>query len=399
MSEKLISTRLKSLSESATLAMAVKARELQAQGHKVIKLNLGEPDFQTPLHIKEAAKQALDEGYTFYPPVSGYPELRQAIADKLHRDNQLAYQPAQIVVSTGAKQSLANLMLALLNPEDEVIIFTPYWVTYIEQVKMAEGNPVLLKGGLENDFKITPGQLQKAITPKTRAVLFSSPCNPTGSVYTHEELAGLAAVLEQHPDVLAISDEIYEYINFEGQHQSIAAFESIADRVVIVNGFSKGFAMTGWRLGYMAAPAWLAKACDKVQGQVTSGACSITQRAAIAALNGDMSFTEEMRRAYLRRRDYVKKRLDAMPGIKTNEPKGAFYIFPDVSGYFGKSDGETTISDSYDFTMYLLNQAHVALVNGAAFGADECVRISFAASDEDLAEAMDRMEKALGKLK
>ena len=394
-----LSERILSLSESQTLAMAAKARELQAQGHQVIKLNLGEPDFQTPDHIKEAAKKALDEGYTAYPPVTGYPELRQAIADKLKRDNNLDYTANQIVVSTGAKQSIANVMMCLLNKGDEVVVFTPYWVSYAEQIKLAEGNAVWLKGDIDADFKVTPEQLEAAITPKTKIVLFSSPCNPTGSVFTKEELEGIAKVIAKHENIFVISDEIYEFINFGSQHESIAQFNEIKDRVIVVNGFSKGYAMTGWRLGYVAAPEWLAKACGKLQGQITSGANSIAQRAAITALNGDMEPTLKMKEAYARRKKLVIEGLSNIEGIKCNDPQGAFYIFPDVSAYFGTSDGTTKVENAFDFAMYLLNEKHVSVVSGEGFGDENCIRISYAASDEDLVEAIKRIKEACEALK
>jgi aspartate aminotransferase len=398
MSNHALAKRLDAIAESATLAMAAKARELQAKGVNVIKLNLGEPDFQTPQHVKDAAKRALDEGYTFYTPVSGYPELRKAIADKLKRDNNLDYSPSQIVVSTGAKQSIANVFMSIIDPGDEVIIFAPYWVSYSEQVKMAEGVPVVISGDLENDFKVTAEQFRKAITPKTKALIFSSPCNPTGSVFTGEELKAIADVVAEHENLYVVSDEIYEYINFIGRHYSIAENTHIKDRVIIVNGFSKGFAMTGWRLGYIAAPEWIAKACDKIQGQFTSGTSSITQRAGIAAIAGPLDDALHMRDAYLRRRDLIKGLLDEVPGIRTNTPQGAFYIFPDVSYYFGKTDGTLTIQNSYDFCMYLLNIAHVSIVDGESFGAPQCVRISFAASDEEIREAVARIKTSLAKL-
>ncbi len=395
-----VSNRLNALSESATLAMAVKARELQAKGIEVIKLNLGEPDFPTPQHIQEAAIEAIQSGkYFAYPPVPGYQDLREAIAEKLQRDNGLSYKANNIVVSTGAKQSIANVLLSLVNPGEEVIVFTPYWVTYSEQVKLAEGVPVFLKGSIETDFKVNAAQLKEAINPKTKAILFSSPCNPTGTVFQKEELAALADVLKDHPNVYIISDEIYEFINFGGKHASIAEFDFLKDRTIIVNGFSKGYAMTGWRLGYIAAPEWIAQACNKLQGQITSGTNSIAQRAAIAALKGGMEASEAMKEAYLRRRDLVKGLLDAIDGVKTNTPEGAFYIFPDVSAFFGKSDGEQTIANSDDLAMYLLNKAHVSVVTGSAFGAPECIRISFAASDEELKEAVRRIGEALNALK
>lgn len=394
-----LSERINRLAESATIAMAKKARELEAKGHAVIKLNFGEPDFQTPDHIKAAAKQAIDDGFTFYTPVSGYPELRQAIADKLKRDNQLNWEGENIVVSTGAKQSLANALMCLLNPGDEVIVFAPYWVTYREIIKVAEGDPVIVSGSLENNFKVTPEQLEAAITPKTKAILYSSPSNPTGSVYSKDELRALADVLGRHEDVFVIADEIYEYVIFQEEYPSMGAFEDMHDRVITVNGFSKGFAMTGWRVGYLAAPAWLAKACDKLQGQFTSATCSIAQKAAYAAITGDLAPTHEMAKAYLRRRDLVLDLMKEIEGFKTYLPKGAFYIFPDVSYYYGKSDGTNTINDSTDLCMYILNEAHVSLVPGAAFGADNCLRFSFAAADEDLKTAMRRIKTVLDRLK
>ena len=394
-----LSQRILNMSESQTLAMAAKARELQAQGHEVIKLNLGEPDFGTPDHIKEAAKQALDEGYTSYPPVTGYPELRKAIVDKLARENGLSYNPDQIVVSTGAKHSIVNVMLCLLNKGDEAVVLAPFWVSYAEQIKLAEATPVFVGAGIEQDFKVTPEQLESVITDKTKVVLFSSPCNPTGSVFTKEELDGLARVVEKYPQITIVSDEIYEHINYGGKHESIAQFDFIKERVVVVNGFSKGYAMTGWRLGYIAAPLPIAKACGKIQGQFTSGANSIAQRAAITALNGDMQPTKDMTAAYLRRRDLVKGLLAKIDGIRINDPQGAFYIFPDVSEYFGKSDGKTTIQNSYDFAMYLLNEKFVSVVDGQGFGAPNCVRISFAAADEDLKEAIKRIGEACAQLK
>lgn len=393
-----LSNRVKALAISQTIAMAKKARELESQGLNVIKLSLGEPDFPTPQHIREAAKQAIDDGFTFYTPVPGIPELREAIAQKLKRDNQLDWGPQNIVVSTGAKQSLANIMLALLNPGDEVIIFTPYWVTYSEIVKLAEGIPVHLSGNLENEFKVSPEQLAQAISPKTKAILYSSPSNPTGSVYTQAELEALAQVIAQHPNVYVIADEIYEYITFSGKYFSIGAVEAIKDRVITVNGFSKGFSMTGWRVGYMAGPLWLAKACDKIQGQVTSGTCSIAQKAAYAAISSDLSETYKMTEAYQKRRDMVLGLLNEIEGIKTYVPQGAFYIFPDISYYFGKSDGETKIENSSDFCMYLLNKAQVATVTGAAFGAPNCMRLSYAASEENLREAIRRIKEVLSQL-
>ena len=394
-----LSDRINRLAESATIAMAKKARELEAKGHAVIKLNFGEPDFQTPDHIKAAAKEAIDEGFTFYTPVSGYPQLRQAIADKLKRDNDLKWEAENIVVSTGAKQSLANVLMCLLNPGDEVVVFAPYWVTYREIIKVAEGEPVVVSGSLENNFKVTPEQLEAAITPKTRAILYSSPSNPTGAVYSKEELRAFADVLKRHEDVFVVADEIYEYVIYQDEYTSMGAFEDMHDRVATVNGFSKGFAMTGWRVGYIAAPTWLAKACDKLQGQFTSGTCSIAQKAAYAAITGDMAPTHEMAAAYLRRRDLVLDLMKDIEGFKTYLPDGAFYIFPDVSYYYGKSNGENTIENSTDLCMYILNEAYVSLVPGVAFGADNCLRFSFAASDEDLKTAIGRVKTVLGKLK
>lgn len=395
-----VSNRLSALSESATLSMAVKARELQAKGIEVIKLNLGEPDFPTPQHIQDAAVEAIQSGkYFSYPPVPGYQDLREAIAHKLKRDNGLDYKANNIIVSTGAKQSIANVLLSLVNKGEEVIVFTPYWVTYSEQVKLAEGTPVFVKGSIENDFKVTAQQLKEAITPNTKAILFSSPCNPTGSVFSKEELSEIAAVLKDHPGIYIISDEIYEFINFGGKHTSIAEFDFLKERTIIINGFSKGYAMTGWRLGYIAAAEWIAKACNKLQGQVTSGTCSIAQRAGVAAINGGTEASVKMKEAYLKRRGFVKKLLDEIEGIKTNTPQGAFYIFPDVSTFFGKSDGETQVDNADDLAMYLLNKAHVSVVTGSAFGAPECIRISFAASDDQLREAVRRIKEALEQLK
>ncbi len=399
LSSQALSERVSRMAVSATLAMAQKAREMASQGIEVIKLSLGEPDFGTPQHIKDAAKQAIDEGYTFYPPVAGYPELKEAIAQKLKRDNGLEWGPQNIVVSTGAKQSLANIMMALINPGDQVLVFCPYWVTYSEQVKLVDGEPVYLRGNLENDFKINPQQLREALQANTRvkAILFSTPSNPTGSVYSHEELAGLVKVLEEYPEVMVITDEIYEYIVFEGAYHSIGSFPSIKDRVITVNGFSKGFAMTGWRVGYIAAPQWFAKACDKVQGQITSGTCSIAQRAALAAITSDLGPTYAMRDAYRRRRDLILDLVKDIPGIKPYTPNGAFYLFPDISYFFGKSDGEKTMHNADELTLYILEKCHIALVTGSAFGAPECIRISYAASDEQIIEAMGRIKDLFSK--
>ncbi|KAA5548206.1 pyridoxal phosphate-dependent aminotransferase [Adhaeribacter rhizoryzae] len=396
-----LSDRILALAESQTIAMAKKARELAAQGHDVINLSFGEPDFQTPQYIKDAAKKALDDGFTFYTPVPGYLDLRQEIVAKLKRDNNLDYKPENIVVSTGAKQSIANVVMSLVNPGDEVIIFSPYWVSYEEVVKLAEGIPVQVKGNIEHNFVITPQQLEDAITSNTKLVMYSSPCNPTGSVFSKDELLAFARVLEKHPQIYVLADEIYEYINFTGEHASMAQFDFIKDRVITVNGFSKGYAMTGWRVGYIAACKEIADACDKMQSQITSGTCSIAQKAAVAALKGGKGSAEEMAAAYLRRRDLV---LDIMkrdiPGFKTYVPQGAFYIFPEVSSYFGKTTPEgKVINNSFDLSMFLLNDAYVAAVSGEAFGAEECIRFSFAASDAKLEEAMGRIKESLAKLK
>ena len=395
-----LSDRLLAMQESATIAMAKKGRELAAQGVDVINLSFGEPDFQTPQYIKDAAKQALDDGYTFYTPVPGIPELRQAICDKLKRDNGLAFQAAQIVVSTGAKQALANAVLSLVNPGDEVIVFAPYWVSYLEMVKLAEGVPVPLVGALENDYKATAAQLEAAITPRTKLVMYSSPCNPTGAVFSRAELAAIAEVLARHPQVYVLADEIYEYINFVGEHVSLAQFEAVADRVITVNGFSKGYAMTGWRLGYLAARQDIATACDKMQGQITSGTCSIAQRAGVAALAGGRASSDEMAAAYRRRRDLVLALVQDIPGLNTPTPSGAFYIFPEVSAFFGRTapDG-STIRNSTDLALFVLNDAHVSAVSGEAFGAPECLRFSTAAADEKLTEAFRRIKVSLAKLK
>lgn len=394
-----ISQRIRNLAESATLAMAAKAREYRAQGIEVIALSLGEPDFKTPAHICEGAKRAIDEGkYFSYPPVNGYLDLREAICDKLERDNNIQYSPDQIVVSNGAKQSIANAMFSLVDPGDEVIIYSPYWVSYAAIVQLAEGVGVYINGGIENDFKATAQQLEAAITPKTKVVIYSSPSNPTGSVFSREEMVEMAEVLARHPNIYVIADEIYEHINYTGDHVSLASFPEMYERTITVNGFAKGFAMTGWRVGYIAAPAWIAKACNKMQGQITSANCSIAQRAALTALTEDLEPTFAMTREYLRRRDLVMELLMEIPGIRTPLPQGAFYFFPDVSKYFGKSDGTTTIQNSDDFCMYILEEAHVALVSGAAFGAPNCVRISYAASEENLKEAIGRIKEVLSRL-
>lgn len=393
-----LAARLNLISESNTLKMAKLSRELASTGVDVISLSLGEPDFQTPQHIKDAAKKAIDDGYTFYTPVVGYLDLREAISAKFKRDNNLDYATNQIVVSTGAKHSIMNVMLSILNPNDEVIVPTPYWVSYSEMIKLAEGKPIFVHAKVDTDYKITAEQLEKAITPKTKAFIFSSPCNPTGSFYSKDELFALAKVFEKHPNVFIISDEIYEHINFTGKHESIAQFDFIKDRVITVNGVSKSFAMTGWRIGYIGAPKDVAVACEKLQGQFTSGANSIAQRATIAALSGDMTPTHEMKKAFLRRRDLVIKLMKEIPGFITNIPEGAFYVFPEVKSYFGKSFGETTIKNAEDLCMFLLHTAHVAAVDGDSFGAPECIRFSYATSDEKLTEAFRRIKEALAKL-
>lgn len=393
-----LAQRIHQLAESQTIKMAKMGRELAAKGIDIINLSFGEPDFNTPEYIKNAAKQALDENYTFYTPVAGYPELRKAIAGKLKRENNLAYDFDQIVVSTGAKQALANAILCLVNPGDEVIIPTPYWVSYSEMVKLAEGVSVFINTTVEQDFKITAAQLEAAITPKTKVFFFSSPCNPTGSVYSREELAELVKVFEKYPDIYIISDEIYEHINFGEKHESIAQFSSVKERVVVVNGFSKAYAMTGWRIGYLAANKEVAQACDKIQGQFTSGTCSITQRAGIAACEGGLESVLEMKEAFLKRRNLVYELLKEIPDIKTNLPTGAFYFFPDVSAYFGKAHGGLVINNALDLSLYLLNEAHVAIVSGEAFGDPKSIRISYAASEEKLKEALERIKLALAKL-
>jgi aspartate aminotransferase len=393
-----VSERLAALSPSETLAMSQKSDELKAQGIDVINLSVGEPDFFTPGFIKEAAKKAIDENYSFYSPVPGYLSLRKAIVGKLKRENNLDYQPGQIVCSNGAKQSVCNVLLSVISPGDEVIVPAPYWVSYVEMVKLAEGKNVIVTAGIEQDFKITPAQLEAAITPKTKALILCSPSNPTGSVYSKEELKGLADVLAKYPNITIISDEIYEHINYIGRHESIAQFEAVRDRVVIVNGVSKGYAMTGWRLGWIAAPQWIAAACNKLQGQYTSGPSSITQKAAEAAYNGPQECVETMRKAFERRRDLMVKLGNDIPGFKVNPPQGAFYLFPDCSYYTGKSFNGKTITNSADLAMFLLEEGHVAAVGGVAFGAPNCIRFSYAAADEQLVEAMKRVKTTLGKL-
>jgi len=397
--ERILSNRINALEESATIAMAVKAREFKARGIDVISLSLGEPDIKTPVHIQQAAKDAIDEGkYFSYPPVPGYPELRSAIANKLKEENGIDCADRNVIVSNGAKHSIANVMLCLLNPGDEVIVYAPYWVTYMEVVKLADGRPVVIKADLDKDFKATADQLEAAITDKTKAIIYSSPCNPTGAVFSKGELQAIADVVLKHPNLFVIADEIYEHINFTGEHVSIAALPGMAERTITVNGFSKGYAMTGWRLGYICAPEWLAKAVNKMQGQMTSGVCSIAQRAAIAAISGDQQPTRDMAQAYLRRRQMVLDLLGEIPGVKSNMPEGAFYVFPDVSSYFGKSDGSVTIENANDLCLYILNEAHVSTVTGDAFGAPNCIRISYAASEDNLKKALKDMKEALAKL-
>ena len=393
-----LSNRINNLSESATIKMAKMGRELAAKGVDVISLSFGEPDFHTPEHIKDAAKQAMDQNFTYYTPVSGYPELRKAVAAKLKNENDLDYDFSQVVVSTGAKQAIANAVLCLVNPGDEVIIPTPYWVSYSEVVKLAEGVSVFINAPVEQDFKITPTQLEAAITPETKLFMFSSPCNPTGSVYSKSELEGLAKVFEKYPDIYILSDEIYEHINFVDKHESIAQFESVRDRVVIVNGFSKAFAMTGWRIGYTASNKEIAAACDKMQGQITSGTCSITQKAGVAALEGGPETVLTMREQFKKRRDLVYSLLKDIDGIKVNLPEGAFYFFPDVTAFFGKSYKGKIISDADELSIYLLEEAHVATVGGDSFGDPKSIRISYAAAEDKLIEAVKRIKEALGKL-
>jgi aspartate aminotransferase len=394
-----LSSLLQRFNEPETLKMAKLGRELRAKGIDVIDLSLGEPDFDTPEHIKEAAVKAIHDNWSHYTPVPGFLDLREAVCTKLKRDNNLDYKPEQIVVSTGAKQSLANAILALVDENNEVIIPTPYWVTYSELVKIARGRVVEIKTSVKDGFKITPQQLEAAITPHTSVFLFSSPCNPSGTVYTRDELEGLANVFRKHPNITIISDEIYEYINFVGKHESIAQFEDLKERVVIINGLSKGFAMTGWRLGYIAATAEIAKACEKLQGQFTSGTCSITQKAGVVALTTDLRPTMDMVKEFTRRKKRVLELVSEVPGIKCTDPDGAFYIFPDVSAYYGKSDGQNVIHTSGDFCMYLLNTAHVSSVMGEAFGDPDCVRFSFANSLPKIEEAWKRIKEALAKLK
>ena len=392
-----VSARIAALEESQTLAMTQKARELAAQGIDVISLSVGEPDFNTPDHIKAAAKKAIDDNYSFYTPVPGFKDLLDAIVGKLQRENGLCYTPDQIVVSAGAKHSLSNVLMCLVDKDDEVIVPAPYWVSYTELVKLAEGRNVIIETDLASDFKITPQQLRAAITPKTRVLMLCSPSNPTGSVYSRDELRALADVLREHPNIIVLADEIYEHINFVGRHESIAQFDDLRDRVVIVNGVSKGYAMTGWRIGFTASAKWIASACKKLQGQQTSGVCSISQKAAVAAFNGESS--PEMRAAFQRRRDLMLAELGQVEGFRLNVPQGAFYLFPEVSHFFGKSYNGQTINCSSDLAMFLLQQAHVATVPGSAFGLEGYLRLSYATSDDKLRQAVQRIAQAVALLK
>jgi aspartate aminotransferase len=395
----MLSTLVNRLAPSATLAMSQKSAELKAQGVDIINLSVGEPDFNTPDHIKEAAKKAVDENYSRYSPVAGYPALRKAICAKLKNENGLDYLPEEIVCSNGAKQCVCNAVMALVSPGEEVIIPAPYWVSYPQMVLMADGKPVFVEAKIEQDFKITPEQLEAAITPKTRAIILCSPSNPTGSVYSKEELEALAVVLRKHESVYIISDEIYEHINYVGAHASIAACEGLKDRTIVINGVSKAYAMTGWRIGFLAAPLAIAKACSKLQGQYTSGPCSVSQVAATEAFAGPQECVEEMRQAFERRKNLIVKLAKEIPGFEVNDPHGAFYLFPKCSYYFGKTDGERTINNSMDFAIYLLEVGHVATVGGDAFGSPECFRMSYATSDENIVEALRRIKEAVSKLK
>lgn len=394
-----VSDRIAGMEVSPTLAMSQKSREMKAQGIDVINLSVGEPDFNTPDHIKKAAQKAINDNYSHYSPVPGYVELRQAVVNKLKRENNLEYTLDQIVVSNGAKQSITNVILSIVNQGDEVIIPSPYWVSYSEIVKLAGGINVFVYAPIEQDFKITPEQLEAAITPKTKAFLFSSPSNPTGSLYSKEELRALADIFVKYPDITILSDEIYEHINYVGAHESIAQFDDVFNNVVVINGVSKGYAMTGWRIGYIAAPLWIAKACNKLQGQMTSGASSIAQIASVAALDGDQTTTVVMREAFHKRRDLALAQLREVPGFETREPNGAFYLFPKVSELFGKANGSYTINNSTDLSLYLLEDANVATVTGEAFGSPECLRLSYATSEEQMAEAIKRIKTAIEKLK
>ena len=394
-----LSNRLQRLAPSATLAMSQKSSEMKAQGIDVINMSVGEPDFNTPDHIKQAAKLAIDENYSRYSPVPGYAELRQAIARKLERENQLHYLPSEILVSNGAKQSVCNTVMALVNPGDEVIIPAPYWVSYPQMVLLAGGEPVFIEARFDQNFKITPQQLEAAITPKTRMLILCSPSNPTGSVYSKDELAGLAEVIKRHDDLFVLADEIYEHINYVGKHESIAQFEGMKERSIIVNGVSKAYAMTGWRIGYIAAPEWIVKGCNKLQGQYTSGPCSVSQKAAEFAYTQSQECVEQMRKAFERRRNLIVELAKDIPGLEVNVPEGAFYLFPKCSSFYGKSDGETTVNNSTELALYLLEKGHVATVGGDAFGDPECFRMSYATSDDNIREAMRRIKEVLAKLK
>lgn len=394
-----LSDRLNRLAPSATLAMSQKSSEMKAQGIDVINMSVGEPDFNTPENIKEAAKKAIDDNFSRYSPVPGYPDLRKAIVAKLKNENGLDYTINEVIVGTGGKQGICNVILALVNPGDEVIIPAPYWVSYPQMAKLAGGVPVIVNAGFDQDFKMTPEQLEAAITPKTKMLILCSPSNPTGSVYSKEELAALADVLRKHPDVFVLADEIYEHINYIGKHHSIAQEPGIKEQVIIANGVSKAYAMTGWRIGFLAGPEWIIKGCNKLQGQYTSGTCSVSQKAAEAAYTLDQSAVEEMRQAFERRRDLIVKLAKEVPGLEVNIPQGAFYLFPKCNSYFGKSNGDKTINNSTDFAMYLLEEAHVATVGGDAFGDPDCFRMSYATSDENIKEAIRRIKEALSKLK
>ena len=394
-----LSDRLQRLAPSATLAMSQKSSEMKAQGIDVINMSVGEPDFNTPDHIKQAAKLAIDENYSRYSPVPGYPDLRQAIARKLERENHLHYTPAEILVSNGAKQSVCNTVMALINPGDEVIIPAPYWVSYPQMVLLAGGKPVIVEAGFDQNFKMTPEQLEAAITPMTRLLILCSPSNPTGSVYSKEELEGLAKVILSHEDLFVLADEIYEHINYVGRHESIAQFPGMKERSIIVNGVSKAYAMTGWRIGYIAAPEWIVKGCNKLQGQYTSGPCSVSQKAAEFAYTSSQECVEEMRKAFERRRNLIVKLAKDIPGLEVNVPEGAFYLFPKCSSFYGKKDGDKVIANSTDLALYLLEKGHVATVGGDAFGDPECFRMSYATSDENIVEAMRRIKEALGALR
>lgn len=394
-----ISDRVKRLAASATFAMAQKSGELSAQGVDVVNMSVGEPDFNTPDYVKVAAVRAIEENYSRYSPVPGYMSLRKAAADKLKRENGLDYEPSQILISTGAKQSLCNVIMAVVNPGDEVLLPSPCWVSYPEMVKLAGGVPVVIKAGIDQDFKVTAAQIEAAITPKTKAMMICSPSNPTGSVYSKEELASIAAVLAKHPEVFIVSDEIYEHINFIGGHQSLAQFTELKNQIAVINGVSKAYAMTGWRIGFMAGPEWLVKACNKLQGQYTSGTCSVAQKAAEEAFNGPQDDVEAMRKVFQKRRDLIVKLAKEIPGFEVNNPQGAFYLFPKCDSYFGKRDGDRVINSAEDLAMYLLEVGHVATVGGTAFGSPECIRFSYATSDDKIVEAFRRIKETLARLK